>query len=153
MRGWGGGHVAVVVGGTYLLWQAIAGTAGACSVNPACLDRAGQVVDDAGEVAKQTLDDLIANGSSTKLTENEAIFRIPQSANEALNYFGKSINTDLVHANTELTKFWADSPLGGRVGFRIFSSSTPAFPSTPVLDFSRIPGYIQQIKFHFFGGG
>ena len=150
---WGGGHGAIVVGGTYLLWQAIAGTAGACSVNPACLDRAGQVVDDAGEVAKQTLDDLIANGSSTKLTENEAIFRIPQSANEALNYFGKSINTDLVHANTELTKFWADSPLGGRVGFRIFSSSTPAFPSTPVLDFSRIPGYIQQIKFHFFGGG
>jgi hypothetical protein len=112
---------------------------------------AGQYTDDAVKIAKQTLNNLIENGEVTKRTTSELIIRKPQNASYALDVFGKSINEEFVSANENLTRFWANSPLGGRVDFRPQSGISPLFPSTPVIEFNNIPGYLDHIKIHFWG--
>jgi hypothetical protein len=115
------------------------------------LKTAEKTIQNAVPVAKQTLDSLIKTSERVSITNKEAVYRNAQNASGALNEFGNSINTRIVSANANLTRFWAKSPLGGRVDFRLFSSATKKYPSTPVLQFSRIPGYIKNIRFHFFG--
>mgnify|MGYP001019048025 FL=1 len=148
-----GAMIGTAVGGVAAAAEAIIG--GLMAANTACggdicADETVKVIQDvqnASTTAKSTIDTLLSNSEPVRINANEAIYRVPQNANEALRQFGNIIDTQVVHANDALTRFWAQTPLGGNAQFRPISS----LPSTPVIELFNIPGYIEKIKIHFFG--
>jgi hypothetical protein len=97
--------------------------------------------------AQTTINDLLASSQKISSPSGEGIYRATGNASDALNSFGKIVDSQLVNADKGLTRFWGNTSLGGTVQLRLSSST----PSTPVLELFKVPDFLSKIKIHFYG--